>query len=66
MRGLPLPNDVPMCWASAAIRTLHAPRWKVMLAKWFGRRFVGQDGSHTIIGHEWRGKFYLTDYRVDT
>lgn len=66
MAPIPKPlHELPSCWAAAAIRTLDAPRWKVFLARWLGRRFTGEDSGHVIVGHEWRGKFYLTDYRVD-
>lgn len=55
--------EMPHSWMAAAIRTLDAPRWKIFLARWLGRRFTGEDGDHEIVGHEWRGKFYFTDYR---
>lgn len=60
---LPKRQDLPTCWTAAAIRTLHASWWTVTLAKIFGRRFTGEEMEHTIVGHEWRGKFYLTDYQ---
>lgn len=59
-----LPHDLPACWAGAAIRTLDASRWTLLMARLFGRRFTGEDMGHTIVGHEWRGRFYLTDYRT--
>ena len=68
MAEIPMPiMDVPGCWLGAAFSTLDAPRWKVALARWFGRRFTGEDTHNgvtkTIVGYEWRGKLYLTDYR---
>jgi len=60
---MPKWNELPTCWAVAAIRTLHASRWTVLMARLFGRRFTGEDMGHTIVGHVWRGKFYLTGYR---
>lgn len=56
----PKPHEVPWCWAGAAIRTLDASYWTLFLARWFGRRSTNDDS--TLVGHEWRGKFYLTDY----
>ena len=61
----PIPRPLvkmPWCWMGAAIRTLDAPRWRVWLAKRLGRRFTGEDMGHTLVGYEWRGKFYFTDY----
>jgi hypothetical protein len=58
-------SEFPTCWAAAAIRTLHASRWEVFKARLFGRRFTGEDNGHTIVGHEYGGKFYLTDYRKE-
>lgn len=58
-------SEFPTSWAAAAIRTMHASRWEILKARMFGRRFTGEDMGHTIIGHEYRGKFYLTDYRVN-
>lgn len=64
MAPIPKPvSKLPTCWAVAALRTLKASRLEVFLARLLGRRFTGEDMGHTIVGHEWRGKFYLTDYR---
>jgi hypothetical protein len=44
-----------------AIRTLHAPRWKLWAAKLFGERIVGADADYEVVGYMWRGKMYVTD-----
>lgn len=59
LKPIPL-HDVPLSWLSAAIRTLDAPGWKITLARFFGRRHTNDGAS--LVGYEWRGKFYLTDY----
>lgn len=64
MAHIPKPLvEMPLCWLGAAIRTLDASRWIVFKARWFGRRFTGEDMGHIIVGYEWRGKLYLTDYQ---
>lgn len=64
MAPIPLPlTATPHSWVGAAVRTLEAPRWKIILARLLGRRFTGEDGDHELVGYEWRGKFYFTDYR---
>lgn len=64
MAPLPKPlNELPYSWVGAGIRTLDASRWTLLVARLFGRRFTGEDMGHQLIGYEWRGKFYLTDYR---
>lgn len=63
MAQLPKPLlEVPVSWIGAAIHTLDAPRWRIWMARLFGRRFTGEDMGHTLVGYEWRGKLYFTDY----
>ncbi len=62
MTMLPKLHETPLCWLGAAIRTLDAPRWTLWMARLFGRRFTGEDKGHTIVGYEWRGKLYMTNY----
>lgn len=62
MRQIPKRVPESTWWACAAVHTLHAPWWRLLLARWFGRRYTGEDGEHTIVGHEWRGVLYFTDY----
>ncbi|ARQ01870.1 hypothetical protein [Pseudorhodoplanes sinuspersici] len=54
--------ELSYSWVGAGINTLDASRWTVWMAKLFGRRFTGEDMNKTIVGYEWRGKLYLTDY----
>ena len=38
-----------------------ASRWEIMLAKIFGKKYVGYDGENTVLVSEWRGKKYILD-----
>jgi hypothetical protein len=68
MAPLPKPlHSLPYSWIDAGIRTLDASRLTILMARLFGRRFtsaeIGDGAQCQWIGYEWRGKFYLTDYR---
>jgi hypothetical protein len=64
MAPIPKPlHELPLSWVGAGIHTLDASRWTLWMARLFGRRFESEDTGHQWIGYEWRGKFYLTDYR---
>lgn len=45
----------------AAINTLRASSWTLLLAKLFGKRHVMEDAGLIVTIHEWRGKRYLTN-----
>lgn len=45
----------------AALNTLTAPWWKLLLARWFGDPFVGVDSGRRVLGYYWRGRYYITD-----
>lgn len=64
MAPLPKPlHSLPYSWIDAGIRTLDASRWTILKARLFGRRFTSADTGSQWIGYEYKGKFYLTDYR---
>lgn len=50
-----------------ALNTLHASRWKLLMARLFGQKFVHHeaDGANTwrVVCYEWRGHMYMTDFR---
>lgn len=49
-----------------AMNTMIAPWWKLLLARIFGECRVGYDSGWKVTCHEWRGKMYVTDCRLDT
>lgn len=54
-------NESPF-FPLAAMRTLTASRWTLLLARTLGRKVIGRDGNCTCTGYEWRGKMYLTSF----
>lgn len=50
-------------WFKAAVAALKASRWTMLRARWFGRRVEGVDMGNKVVGYEWRGRLYLTDFQ---
>lgn len=55
--------DDDLTWVAAALRTSKASRWRVWIARLFGTRVESRDGTSLIVGYQWRGRLYLTDYK---
>jgi hypothetical protein len=48
---------------SEAMDTLAASRWTLIMARIFGKKFVGHDSGCTITMYRYRGKAYMTDFK---
>lgn len=46
----------------AALRTLRASRWEMMMARLFGRKIVTEDCGKRVVCRRWRGRIYMTDF----
>lgn len=54
-------NESPF-FPLAAMRTLAASPWTLLLARILGRKVIGRDGDCTCTAYEWRGKMYFTSF----
>ncbi len=57
----PMPNAFDPIFPLAAVQTLKASRWTVWMARLFGEKIIGGDGTYRVVGYHWRGKMYVTD-----
>jgi hypothetical protein len=46
----------------AALHTLKASWYELLLARMFGVKRVAQDSGGTVTMYYWRGKYYLTNW----
>jgi hypothetical protein len=49
---------------SAAMQTATAPWWRVVLARFLGKRQETVEGRDRIVCHRWRGRLYMTNVRA--
>lgn len=47
------------------LNTLRARRLTLMLARMFGKKMVKRESDCVVTMREWRGEWYMTDYKYD-
>lgn len=46
----------------AALRSLRASHWEMLMARLFGRKVVTEDCGRRVVFREWRGRLYMIDF----